>query len=79
MLDLRQRELAAVYAEYKLDEDERRSWKPDVLDLQRQMLANYRKIQVELRTLVGEERFNQLRRRLDNLLKPPAKATEKEP
>jgi hypothetical protein len=78
LLDLRQKELAAVYAEYKLDEDRAAKLEADVLDLQRQMLANYRTMQVELRTLVGEERFNQLRRRLDNMLKPPTKSNEKE-
>ena len=78
LLDLRQKELAAVYAEYKLDEDRAAKLEADVLDLQRQMLANYRKMQVELRTLVGEERFNLLRRRLDNMLKtPPKEAKEK--
>jgi hypothetical protein len=79
LLDLRQMELAAVYAEYKLDEDRAAKLEADVLDLQRQMLANYRKMQVELRTLVGEERFKQLRRRLDNMLKPPTKTNEKGP
>src|SRR5262245_62689579 len=69
LLDLRQKELAAVYAEYKLDEDRTTKLEVDILDLQRQMLANYRKMQIELRTLVGEERFNLLRRRLDNMLK----------
>src|SRR5262245_17665458 len=73
LLDLRQKELAAVYAEYKLDEDRATKLEAEVLDLQRQMLTNYRKMQVELRTLVGEERFNLLRRRLDNMLKSPPK------
>ena len=73
LLDLRQRELAEVYAKYKLDEDQVTKLEAEVLDLQRQMLANHRKMQVELRTLVGEERFNLLRRRLDNMLKTPPK------
>jgi hypothetical protein len=73
LLDLRQKDLAAVYAEYKLDEDRATKLEAEVLDLQHQMLANYRKMQVELRTLVGEERFNLLRRRLDNMLKTPPK------
>ena len=76
-LDLRQRELAEVYAHYKLDEEKATKLEAEVLDLQRQMLANYRKVQVELRTLVGEERFNQLRRRLDNMLKTPSKETKR--
>ena len=73
LLDVRQKELAAVYAEYKLDEERATKLEADVLDLQRQMLTTYRKMQVELRTLVGEERFNLLRRRLDNMLKTPPK------
>ncbi|HKA06292.1 MAG TPA: hypothetical protein VKD71_03480 [Gemmataceae bacterium] len=78
LLDLRQKDLAAVYSEYQLDEDRATKLEAEVLDLQRQMLANYRKMQVELRTLVGEERFNLLRRRLDNMLKtPPKEVNEK--
>jgi len=73
LLDLRQKELGEVYAEYKLNENRATKLEADVLDLQRQMLASYRKMQVELRTLVGEERFNLLRRRLDNMLKTPPK------
>jgi len=73
LLDLRQRELAEVYAQYKLDEEKATRLETDVLDLQRQMLTNHHKMQVELRMLVGEERFNQLRRRLDNMLKTPPK------
>ena len=63
--------------QYKLDEEKVTKLAAEVLDLQRQMLTNYRKMQVELRTVVGEERFNQLRRRLDNMLKTPPKGDEK--
>jgi hypothetical protein len=73
LLDQRQRELADVYAQYKLDEEKATKLEAGILDVQRQMLANHRKMQVELRTLVGEERFNLLRKRLDNMLKTPAK------
>ena len=76
-LDLRQRELAEVYAHYILDVEKVTKLEAEVLDLQRQMLKNHRKMQVELRTLVVEERFNQLRRRLDNMLKTPPKGDEK--
>lgn len=73
LLDQRQRELADVYAQYKLDETKATKFETEILDIQRQMLANHRKMQVELRTLVGEERFNLLRKRIDNMLKSPSK------
>ena len=73
LLDERQKELAAVYSKYELDEKRATKLETEILDIQRKMLANYRKMQVELRTLVGEERFNLLRRRLDNMLKTPPK------
>jgi hypothetical protein len=76
LLDRRQQELANVYAVYKLDEDRAAKLEADILDIQKQMLANHRKMQVELRTLVGEERFNLLRRRLDNMLKTPPKTAD---
>src|SRR5262245_57603830 len=73
LLDRRQVELAELYAQYKLDEEKVTHLENEVLDLQRQMLTNHRKMHVELRTLVGEERFNLLRRRLDNMLRTPPK------
>jgi hypothetical protein len=72
LLEERQRELARVYAEYELDEKRAAALEADILDLQRQMLANYRKMQVELRALVGKERFLVLKKRIDNLLQTPA-------
>lgn len=77
LLDRRQQDLAEVYARYQLDEERATKLEAEVLDLQRQMLANYRKMQVELRALVGEDRFNLLRRRLDNMLKTQSKDGEK--
>jgi hypothetical protein len=76
VLDRRQQELADVYAVYKLDEDRAEKLESEILDIQKHMLANHRKMQVELRVLVGEERFNLLRRRLDNMLKTPPKSAE---
>ena len=73
ILDRRQQELADVYAAYKLDEDKASKLEAEILDVQKQMLANHRKMQVELRTLVGEERFNLLRTRLELMLKIPPK------
>jgi hypothetical protein len=77
LLDRRQHELAEVYAAFKLDEDKADKLEVEILDIQKQMLANHRKMQVELRALVDEERFNVLRRRLDNMLKTPAEPVEK--
>jgi hypothetical protein len=76
ILDRRQQELADVYAVYKLDEDRAAKLEAEILGIQKQMLANHRKMQVELRSLVGEERFNILRRRLDSMLKTPPKSAE---
>lgn len=70
-LEEAQRELAAIYAIYELDAEKASQLEQELLDLQRQLLANYRRMQTELRTLVSEERFALLRRRLDNLLSMP--------
>ena len=70
-LEEHQRKLAAIYASYKLDADNATQLETEILDLQRQMLANYRRLQVELRTVVSEERFAILRQRLDHLLQSP--------
>jgi len=71
LLDRRQEELGEVYAKYTLDEPKATKLEAEIISLQKQMLANHRKMQVELRTLVGEERFVILRKRLDNMLKTP--------
>ena len=71
LLDRRQEELGDVYAKYTLDEPKATELEAEIIDLQKQMLANHRKMQVKLRTLVGEERFVILRKRLDNMLKTP--------
>ena len=71
LLDRRQEELGEVYVKYTLDEGKATKLEAEIIDLQKQMLANHRKMQVELRTLVGEERFVILRKRLDNMLKTP--------
>lgn len=79
LLEKRQRELAQVYGRYELDDKRATELEAEVLDLQRQMLANYRKMQVELRAVVDKERFLALKRRLDNFLQsPPEKAPPKE-
>src|SRR5262245_47953337 len=75
LLEERQQELARVYAEYNLDLPRATQLEAEILDLQRQMLDNYRKMQVELRAVVGKERFMTLKKRIDNFLQSPAKKT----
>jgi hypothetical protein len=78
LLEARQKELAAVYGEYELDEKRAARLEAEIIDLQKKMLAAYRKMQIELRTLIGKERFVILKRRLDNMLRsPPAEKDKK--
>lgn len=74
-LDGRQHELAKLYGEFKLDDAAVAKLQDDILGLQKQLLANYHKMQVELRAIVGPERFATLRQRIDNILglTPPGK------
>jgi hypothetical protein len=76
-LEKRQRDLNRLYAEYELDEKEAKAIEADIVDLQRQMLANYRTMQTELRTLVGKERFLILKKRLDLMLQSADKPKDK--
>ena len=71
LLERKQEELTACYSKYELDVEKADKLEGEVIDLQRKMLANYRKMQVELRKLVGEERFVVLNKRLENMLKKP--------
>ena len=72
-LEDRQRELTRVYGEYALDETKATELEAEILDLQGQMLASYRSMQVELRKLVGRERFMILKKRLDNAVRSQGK------
>lgn len=69
-LDERQRELAALYAEYELKGRQAQRLQLEIVDLQRQMLANYHHMQTELRQIVGKERFEVLRQRLSRVVSP---------
>ncbi|MDZ4781842.1 MAG: hypothetical protein SGJ19_16445 [Planctomycetia bacterium] len=77
----RQTELAAAYANYTLDVGTIDRLEKEIVTLQGDLLANYRHLQVELRKLVPEDRFERLRRRLDNALQhqPPADRAEAAP
>jgi len=73
-LDGKQQALADKYADFQLDDKAVQKLQTEVLDLQKQLLDNYHRLHVELRTIVGPERFAVLRKRLDNILGvPPAK------
>ena len=70
-LEEHQQNLAAIYAAYKLDADSATQLETEILDLQRQMLANYRRLQAELRAVVSEEGFAIVRQQFDHLLQSP--------
>lgn len=70
-LEKRQRELARCYAAFDLDGPAVEKTQADVVDLQRRLLANYHRLQVELRRIVGRARFATLRQRLDRILGVP--------
>jgi predicted nucleic acid-binding Zn-ribbon protein len=67
-LDDRQQHLAKLYAEYDLDSKAVAKTQAEILDLQKQLLDNYHRLHVELRQIVGAERFATLRQRVDRLL-----------
>ena len=70
--------MAALYADYDLNERQAQRLQLEIVDLQRQMLANYHGMQTELRKIVGKERFEVLRQRLNRVV-PPAGVKEPEP
>lgn len=70
-LDRRQRELVQRYGAFELDAAAVEKLQREVLDLQRKLLANYHRMQVELRTIVGKERFQVLSQRINNVIGAP--------
>lgn len=77
-LDEKQKALADLFAEYELKERQARKLEEEIIDLQRQLLANHHKMQVEIRTIVGKERFDILRQRVGRIVPAPG-AKEPEP
>jgi hypothetical protein len=69
-LDERQRELAELYTQYELDEPRAQKLQSEIVELQRALLANHHRMQVELRVIVDRERFLVLRQRLRYILAP---------
>jgi hypothetical protein len=76
-LEKRQSDLTRLYAQYELDENAANAVEADILDLQKQLLSNYRKMQMELRALVGKDRFTVLKKRLDRMLDSPNRVEPK--
>ncbi len=64
----RQRELADTYSRYELDLEAVDRLEKEIAALQGDLLANYRHMQVELRKIVPADRFERLKRRIDNAL-----------
>ena len=68
-LDDRQQELMKAYSQFQLDETRISQLHEKIIDLQRGLLENHRDLQVELRDIVGEQRFTRLKMRIDLVLK----------
>jgi hypothetical protein len=80
----KEQELARMYMEYELNERMAARLEGEIVDLQRQILANYHQMQVRLRSIVGKERFDVLKQRLRlagvfDPVPPPPKEAEKNP
>jgi hypothetical protein len=73
----RERQLAEKYAQFDLDAVGAQKLQGEIVDIQKQLLANYHALQVELRQIVGPERFALLKQRLDNVLRPKPKDAPK--
>ncbi len=78
-LEERQRELAALYNEFELDEQRCETLQLEIVELQRELLANHHRMQVELRAIVDRERFLVLRQRLRYIVSPPTQSPSAPP
>lgn len=79
-LEAKERELGQVFAAYVLDERRAAVLEGEIVELQRQKLANYHHMQVELRAIVDQQRFDVLKQRLRQagFFGPPAKDKERQ-
>ncbi len=66
-----QRELLRRYSAFELDVAAVEKLQNEVLNLQRKTLTNYHRMQTELRTVVGKERFLILNQRIRHVIEPP--------
>ncbi|QDU27013.1 hypothetical protein ETAA8_20970 [Anatilimnocola aggregata] len=73
-----QEQLARCYAEYQLDEPQVARLQAEILEQQKQLLASHHRLQTELRSIVGAERFQILSRRIENALRSSLKPAEKQ-
>ncbi len=64
----RQRQLVAAYSKFELDETRISQLHKEVIDLQRDLLNNYRDLQTELRGIVGKQQFSHFKKRIDGIL-----------
>lgn len=78
-LEQRQRDLTEVYNHYQLDEERAHALQAEIVELQRALLANHHRMQIELRSIVDQKRFDVLRQRLRFLVAPPAPADAQPP
>ena len=65
-----QRELAALYARYELDETAARKLQDEIVESQRQLLTAHHRMQHALRETLDATQFERLRRRLEQALAP---------
>lgn len=68
-LEDRRQKLMKAYSQFELDEKRISQLHKEIIGQQRELLENYRQLQVELRQVVGEERFLRLKMRIDLFLK----------
>lgn len=73
-----QADLAHCYARYELDEKEVSRLQSVILGEQQKLLESHHRMQKELRSIVGAERFVILSKRIENVLKsPPEPSSDK--
>lgn len=65
----RQQKLMEAYSQFSLDDKLIARLHTEIVDLQRQLLNNYRDLQVQLRDVVGRPGFLRLKQRIDLILK----------
>ena len=68
-LEDRQQKLTEAYSQFSLDEKLIARLHDEIVDLQRQLLDNYRNLQIQLRNVVGQPGFLRLKKRIDLILK----------
>lgn len=76
-LDERQQQLMKAYTQFELHEEQIDQLHVEIVGLQRDLLANYRDLQIELRGIVGKRRFSHLKKRIDLILKSKKKVQVK--